>query len=239
MVHEQVSSHPPAGASPLTRFTRRKILAAGTALAITARSTLGAEKWQEGKHYFRINPPQPPPPAATITVTEVFSYGCPACNRFLPFMQGLEKKLAANVVVDYLHASWFPSENWPTFQRAHVTAKALGIARKSSDAFYAAVWKTGELAVLDYRTGRPLSSLPSLQNIAKFYERVAAMPAARFLETAKSFSVDTEIRRTEAMIKALQADGTPTLVINGKYRVEPRYAGGDPQAVDLTLLLAR
>jgi thiol:disulfide interchange protein DsbA len=222
----------------MTRFNRRDFLAAGAALTVTARSTLGAERWKEGKHYFRIDTPRPPP-AGKVTVTEVFSYGCPACNDFQPFMQGLEKKLAANVVVDYLHASWIPAENWPTFQRAHVTAKALGIARKSSDAMYAAVWKTGELAIIDARTHLPRSPLPSLQNIAKFYERVAAVPATRFLETANSFSVDTEIRRTEAMINTLQADSTPTLVINGRYRVEPRYAGGAQQAVDLTLSLAR
>jgi thiol:disulfide interchange protein DsbA len=62
---------------------------------------------------------------------------------------------------------------------------------------------------------------------------------AKFLDTAKSFSVDAEIRRTDALIKALGADGTPTLIINGKYRVEPHFAGGYPEAVDLTLSLAR
>ena len=223
----------------MTAFNRRDFISLGAALALTSGSARSAEKWVEGRHYSRIDPPQPAPPAGAVTVTEIFSYGCPACNSFLPFMQGLEKKLGANVVVDYLHASWLPAENWPTLQRAHVTAKALGIAKKTHEAMFAAVWQTGELAVADAKTGRAKSPLPSMQDIARFYQRVAAIPAAAFLETSRSFSVDSDIRRTDALIKALRADSTPTLVINGKYRVEPDRAGGAQQAVDLALLLAR
>lgn len=221
------------------QFNRREVVSMGAALGLSVGTALGAEKWTVGKHYFSVETPQPPPRAGTVTVTEIFSYGCPACNDFLPFMQGLEKKLATNVVVDHLHASWLAAENWPTLQRAHITAKALGIAKKTHEAMFAAVWKTGELAVADPRTGRPRSPLPSIQDMARFYQRVADVPAATFLETAKSFSVDSEIRRTDAMIKALRADSTPTIVVNGKYRLEPRSAGGAQQAVDLTLSRVR
>jgi thiol:disulfide interchange protein DsbA len=152
-------------------------------------------------------------------------------------MKTLEKKLGADVMVEYLHASWLPAENWHTLQRAHLTATTLGIARKTHDAMFAAVWQTGELAVVDAKTGRLKARLPSMQDIARFYERVAAVPAAKFLETSRSFSVDSGIRRTDAMITALRADSTPTLIVDGKYRLEPRFAGGAQQAVDLALFL--
>lgn len=223
----------------MATYNRREILALGSALALAGGSAHSAEKWIEGKHYFRIEKPQPPPRPGAITVTEIFSYGCPACNRFLPSMQSLEKKLASTVMVDYLHASWLPAENWPTLQRAHITAKALGVAKNSHAAMFAAVWNTGELAITDSRTGRLRSPLPSLQDMAKFYQRVAGVPAAKFLETARSFSVETEIRRTDAMINTLKADGTPTLIVNGKYRIEPHTAGGDQVATDIALFLAR
>lgn len=223
----------------MTHFNRRTILSLGTALAFTTRLARSAEKWLEGRHYFRLETPQPAPRAGTVSVTEVFSYGCPACNSFLPYMQGLQKKLGASAVIDYLHASWIVAEDWPTLQRAYVTAKALGIATKTHDAMFAAVWQTGELAVVDAKTGHSRSPLPSIQDIARFYERVAAVPAARFVETAKSFSVDSEIRRTEAAIKALRADSTPTLIINGKYRLDLPSAGGAQQMMELALYLSR
>jgi protein dithiol oxidoreductase (disulfide-forming) len=223
----------------MSHFNRRDLLSRAAALALTAGSAHAAEKWVEGRQYSRIEAPQPQPRAGTATVTEIFSYGCPACNSFLPFMQGLEKKLGANVIVEYLHASWLPAENWPTLQRAHITAKALGIAKKTHDAMFAAVWQTGELAVMDAKTGRPKSPLPSIQDMARFYQRVAAVPAEKFLETARSFSVDAEIRRTDALIKAVRAGSTPAIIVNGKFRIEQPSAGGYQQAVDMTLALAR
>jgi thiol:disulfide interchange protein DsbA len=223
----------------MNRFNRREILSLGAALALTTRGARGAERWIEGRHYFRLEKPQPAPRAGTATVTEIFSYGCSACNSFQPYMQTLEKKLGAHVTMDFLHASWLPAENWPALQRAYVTARTLGISKKTHDAMFAAVWQTGELAVVDAKTGRLKSPLPSIQDIARFYQRVAAVPTNRFLETSKSFAVDSEMRRTDALITTLRADSTPTLVVNGKYRLEPRFAGGGQQAVDLTLFLAR
>lgn len=132
----------------------------GATLALGIGSVHGAQRWIEGRHYFKISPPQPPPRAGTASITEVFSYGCIGCNEFLPHMRTLEKRLPPNVAVDYLHASWLPAQNWPTLQRAHITARTLGVAKKAHDAMFAAVWQTGELAAIDARTRRLKSPLP-------------------------------------------------------------------------------
>jgi thiol:disulfide interchange protein DsbA len=220
-------------------LNRREVLSLTAGLAVAAGSAHAAgEPWQEGKHYFKINSPPPAPGTVVATVTEVFSYGCPACNAFLPFMNTIEKKLPPNSI-DYVPASWIAAENWPLFQRAYLTAKALGVARKAHDQMFAAVWSTGELGVSDPRTGRPRNPLPSIQDVARFYQRVAGVPEAKFIDASKSFSVDTECRRADAQIKSYLADSTPTLVIKGKYRFEPRSAGSGPQAVDLALWLAQ
>ena len=220
-------------------LNRREVLSLAAGLAVAAGSANAAgETWQEGKHYFRINTAPPAPGTVVPTVTEVFSYGCPACNAFLPYMNTIEKRLPANSV-DYVPASWIAAENWPLFQRAFLTAKALGVAKKSHDQMFAAVWSTGELGVSDPRTGRPRNPLPNIQDMARFYQRVTGVPEAKFIEASKSFSVDTECRRADAQIKAYLADSTPTLVVKGKYRFEPRTAGGGPQAVELAVWLAQ
>jgi thiol:disulfide interchange protein DsbA len=194
------------------------MMATGAALA--AGSAWSAEPWVEGRHYFRVEQPQPPEKAGAVTVTEIFSYGCPGCNAFLPFMQSFEKRLPSQVRMNYLHASWYASENWPVFQRAYLTARTLGVARKAHDAMFAAIWQTGELAIMDAQTHRAKSPLPSIEDVAKFYQRVSAVPVAKFLETARSFSIDTEMRRSDALIRTLRPDSTPTLIINGKYRTD-------------------
>ena len=144
-----------------------------------AADAAAAEAWTEGKHYFRLAQATPPRPGA-VTVTEVFSYGCPACNAFMPYMESLEKKLPAGVTAEYVPASWSAAENWPTFQRAYLTAKALGVSKQAHTAMYQAIWgPNGELAIMDSRTGRIRSPLPSIADIARFYERVTKVPAPR------------------------------------------------------------
>lgn len=211
-------------------FTRRDAFMMATGAALVAGRAWSAENWVEGRHYFKVDPPQPAAKPGVIAVTEIFSYGCPGCNAFLPFMQSIEKRLPAHVVVDYLPASWYSSENWPVFQRAFLAAKALGVAKQAHDAMFAAIWQTGELAIRDARTGRAKSPLPSIEDVARFYQRVSAVPVAKFLETARSFSIDTQMRRSDAQIQALRPDSTPTLIINSKYRtdtvaMDPRKIG--------------
>jgi thiol:disulfide interchange protein DsbA len=218
-------------------LTRRDALMMAAGAALVAGNAWSADSWIEGKHYFKIESPQPSAKRGTVTVTEIFSYGCPGCNAFLPYMQSLEKQLPTQVIVDYLHASWYPSENWPVFQRAYLTARTLGVSKQAHQAMFAAIWQTGELAVTDARTGRAKSPLPSIEDVARFYQRVCAVPAAKFLETARSFSIDTQMRRSDVLIQTLRPDSTPTLIVNGKYRTDPPSVGNYLKTVELALWL--
>jgi protein dithiol oxidoreductase (disulfide-forming) len=206
---------------------------AGAALA---QPPAAAPNWVEGRNYFLIAQPQPTNlPKGKVLVTEVFSYACPACNQFRPYMQKLVKSLPPNAVVDYVPASFNPSEDWPMFQLAYVTAQTLGIANMSHEAMYDAVWTTGELATTDGNTLK--SHMPTIEDAARFYQKQAGVPAAKFLETAKSFGVDTQVRHDEDLMKAYGIDRTPTLVVNGKYRVTVQEAGGPAQMVDVVNFL--
>jgi len=217
--------------------SRREMLAFAAGLGLS--SAWAAEpQWAEGKHYFRVPQPGPSQPGKVV-ITEIFSYGCPACNAFQPYMEALEKRLPAGVTLDYMPASWIPAENWPLFQRAYLTAKALGVAKKAHSAMFVAIWHSGELGIIDPRTNRPRNPLPSIEDVARFYERVAAVPAQKFIDMSKSFSIATEMKRADSQIKSYLAESTPTLIVNGKYRFEPRGAGGGDEAVQLALWLAQ
>jgi thiol:disulfide interchange protein DsbA len=61
--------------------------------------------------------------------------------------------------------------------------------------------------------------LPTIDDVARFYERVAGVKAADFVNASKSFSVDLKMRQADSQIIAMQVSGTPTLVVNGKYRL--------------------
>jgi thiol:disulfide interchange protein DsbA len=184
-------------------------------------------QWQAGVHYFLLPRAQPTNvPAGKVEVTEVFSYACPACNQFNPAFEQIKAGLPANVQVDYVHASFNPAEDWPMFQRAFYAAQTLGIAEKTHVAMYDAIWKTGELSVVDKTTNQLRNPLPSIADAADFYQRKAGIKKEDFLAAASSFGVDVKVKRADALVIAYGADSTPTIIVNGKYRLSPSSAGG-------------
>ncbi len=192
-------------------------------------------KWVEGKNYFTIEPAQPTGIPDKIVVTEAFSYACPACNAFHTTADQLAQSLPSNAVMTYLPVSFRPDENFPLFQRAYFAAKALGVADKTYDAMFDAIWKSGELASDDLTTGRPKpqSAWPTIDDVAKFYAKYGVDPK-QFVAVANSFSINTQMKRADDMVKAYGVDSTPTIIVNGKYRFTASDAGGYAQSIELT-----
>lgn len=214
-------------------FMALRLAATGLLLAFAA--TIHAAEWVEGKHYFLIEPRQlTTAQAGKIEVTEAFSYGCPACNKFAPIADQLKAGLPANAQMVYLPASFNPSEDWPMFQRAFYAAQALGLVDKTHNAMFEAVWKTGELSILDASQQRLKNPLPTIEDAAKFYARVTGVKAETFLATAKSFGVEASMRRADMLMRAYKVPSTPTIVVNGRYRLDGASAGGYSQLIELT-----
>ena len=184
----------------------------------------------EGTHYVRLAPPQQTTvPAGKVEVMEVFSYACPACNAFQPVMEKLRRVLPPNAQLTFLPAAFNPSEDWPMFQRAYLAAQALGIAERTHQAMFDAVWKTGELAVTTPGSNRLKDPLPSIAD--------AGIDPQQFLSMANSFGIDSKIRAADAQILAMHVDSTPTLIVNGKYRVVRDALSGDDQLIELVKYL--
>jgi protein dithiol oxidoreductase (disulfide-forming) len=238
------STASPASTAPAAPTTAATPANTGSAAAATSAATPPAPaaepfvddgKWVEGKQYFRIEPTQPKVTNTDkIEVVEVFSYGCPACNQFHPIVQQLAASLPANAVMAYLPASFIPQENWPMLQRAYFAAKALGVADKGNDAMYEAVWKTNELSAMNASgTGlKPRDALPTIADAAKVYAKFGVDPA-EFVAVANSFSINTQMKRADDLVKGYGVTGTPTVVIDGKYRFDVSSAGGYPQTIEL------
>jgi protein dithiol oxidoreductase (disulfide-forming) len=219
----------------MTRFLSRLLTL--TALLGLATATQAAN-WVAGKHYSVIPQAQRTNVApGKVEVMEVFSYGCPACNGFRPVMKKLKASLPANAQLVYLPASWNTAEAWPMFQRAYLTAASMGVADKAHDAMFDAIWTTGELGVSDLQTRRPKSKLPTIEDAAKFYQRVTGVKAADFVNASKSFGVDLKMRQADSQIIAMQVSGTPTLVVAGKYRVNNENLGSYDEIIEVVKYL--
>jgi thiol:disulfide interchange protein DsbA len=197
-----------------------------------------AANWVAGKHYSIIPQAQRTNVApGKVEVMEVFSYGCPACNSFRPTMKRLKASLPPNAQMVYLPAAWNAAEAWPMFQRAYFTAASLGVAEKAHDAMFDAIWSTGELGISDPQTRRLKTRLPTIEDAARFYQRVTGVKATEFVNTSKSFGVDLKMRQADGQITAMQVPSTPTLVVNGKYRINNENLTRDDDIIELVKYL--
>ena len=205
--------------------------------AIAAAATPAASAaptWIAGQHYFLARQPQATnAPAGKVEVLEVFSYACPACNHFGPLMRRLKASLPATAQFGYLPASWHRNEDWPVFQRAFFAAQSLGLVERTHDAIFDAIWKTGELAIFDEGLRRPKQVLPAIADVAQWYVRKTGVTRLAFLTAAQSFGVEMSMRRADSVIRALPVDQTPTVVVNGKYRVTLQSAGGEEPLINV------
>ncbi len=217
-------------------LTRVSALLFGLAFAALAHAA-GDAPFEAGKNWFAIEPAQPTHTGDKAEVVEVFSYACPACNMFQPTMDKLKAVLPANAELIYLPASFRPDEDWPVFQRAYYTAQALGITDKTHQATFDAVWKDdGTLHIADPKTHRPVSPLPGIDDVAKLYATFG-VKAEDVVATANSFAINTKMKQADAQLKAYGVDSTPSLIVNGKYRLTAQSAGGVDKVVPLVKFL--
>jgi len=174
----------------------------------------------EGRDYFTLKQPQRTNVApGKIEVLEVFSYGCPACNGFQPTWEQLKRSLPANAQVAYLPAAFNKAEDFPMFQRAYFAAQALGIAERTHQQMFDAVWKTRELATSDPDTHRLRVPQPTIEDAARLYARWTGVKAEDFLAMARSFTVDGRMRAADEQILTMQVPSTPCIIVNGRYRI--------------------
>jgi protein dithiol oxidoreductase (disulfide-forming) len=203
----------------------------------TVADAAPGQTWVEGRDYVSLMTPQyTTVPAGKVEVMEVFSYGCPACNSFEPVMSKLRHSLPPNAQLVLLPASFSPQEDWPMFQRAYFTAQLLGIAERTHQGIFDAVWKTGELAVFD-ASHRLKDPQPSLSDAAHCYGRLAGIKPEEFMAAANSFAVDARMRAADDQILAMQVPGTPCIVVNGHYRVDVDVRRSGDDWIDLVRFL--
>ena len=162
------------------------------------------EKYQEGVHYFKIN--QIPADSGTgiVEVTEIFSYACSHCNTFEPYMQSWSEKKADNVKLTRIPIV-FGRKAWEMMARGYIAAEMLGIVEESHIAMMDAIWKEGK-------------QFRNLDQLADFYSGFGVEKSS-FLANYQSFAADSQLRRGQRDVQLFGINGTPSLVVNRKYRV--------------------
>lgn len=181
-------------------------------LLLPASQISVADTFQEGVQYKRILPPQHTANEDKVEVVELFWYGCPHCHRFQPYVERWLRKKPGNV--DYIRLPATLRESWAIHARAFYAAEALGALDKTHADLFDAI----------HNKKRKLNTEDAL---VKFYVEHGVDEDA-FRKAFHSFGVDSKVRRARQMTRRYHVEGTPAVIVNGKYRIDAGMAGGYP-----------
>lgn len=206
---------------PLGLLFAGLLMAVGVNAADTPAPAPAKTPWEAGKSYFLIDPPQPTSSGSKVEVLEVFSYACPHCAHFQPYAEQIKQALPAYATFSYMPAVF--NAQWEPYARAFYAAQSLGLLDATHQALFDAL----------HRDHLPLRTIDDL---ASFYAQ-HGVDKAKFLATASSFEVESKLSHARDIIKGAGVDGTPSILINGKYRMNAASAGGFPQLMELVTFL--
>lgn len=190
----------------------KRVLIAGALLLCGvgfAHAQSGEPAFRDGTHYFSLNRAEPARKSDVITVTEVFSYGCHACNDFEPHVQAWKKDLAEDVRLDRIPVG-FGRRAWELLAKGYVIAEIMGVEEAGHVPMMNSIWRDGK-------------QMRSLEDMAEVYAQHGA-DKSKFLALDGSFMLNMRQKQNADKLRVYAVRGTPTMIVNGKYKIQTSQA---------------
>lgn len=163
-----------------------------------------------GTHYQVLDKPVRTSDPKRVEATEVFWYGCSHCYDFEPTITAWQKALPEDVAFVSSPAIWHPTME--LHARAYYTAKVLNVLDKMHPVIFEA---------MNIRKNK----LADDDAIADLFV-AHGVDREKFTKAFNSFGVNSAVKQAEARQRGYQIQGTPELIVNGKYRVTAAMGGG-------------
>ncbi len=148
---------------------------------------------------------------AKIEVRELFWYYCPHCFNIEPLVQGWLKKLPATA--EFVRQPAVFSKRWETGAFFYYVLEELGELDRLHSILFNAI----------HLHKTPLRGQKNFVNwLVK-----NGVDRAKANAVFESFSVRVKVNQSKLNTLKYQANGVPTFVVNGKYWVDIKHAGGE------------
>ncbi len=177
--------------------------------AFAAAPVLAAEL-KEGRDYATINPPVPTDAKGKVEVTEFFSYMCAHCFEFEPTLakwvkSGMAKDVTFRRIPVVFRDSWAPTA------KIYFTLEAMGEVER----LHLEVFEAFHFERIDLNNEKTLEAWVGKKGL----------DAKKFMDTFRSFTVQSKIARAKQLTEAHGIQGVPAMVVDGKYRSSSSFNG--------------
>ena len=199
-------------ASRLQHFRRGLLALLALALTAVAAPTLAAPEDGYQEVQTEVSSPE-----GKILVQEFFWYGCPHCYHLEAEIEPWRERISDDVVFE--RRALALGEHWLPLTRAFYAAEMLDAVDDTHHQVFLAIHEDGK-------------RLGDLATIADFYADLGVEEQA-FRNAYQSFSVQNEIRRTGQIARAAGVRGVPALLVDGRYLVTGRLAGGNAEMLQV------
>ena len=152
-----------------------------------------------------------------IEVMEVFWYGCSHCYNFEPLLNKWTSGLADDVIFAKTPAFWGGSMK--LHASVYYTAEQLSLSREGHNSIFAMLVKN--------------RSLKDKERFADIFVE-HGISRESFNQTLNSFGVMSKVQQAQNRIrKNYLIQGTPEIIVNGKYRISGSMTGGHAQMLEV------
>ena len=185
----------------------RKIL---TLLIVLGMSSLAWAGFKEGTDYEVLERTQPAPVDGKVEVIEFFSYACPHCYKFEPFVEKWKANKSDNV--EFINVPAVFNKNWEALASLFYAAEVLGVQEKMHPIIFNSM----------HGDGKKVRSFDELKEVFK----ANGVSGEKLEQALTSFTVVAKTRRAKSMTEAYGVKSVPNIVVQGKYRTNGKLANG-------------
>lgn len=175
-------------------------------LMLLLASTLSQAAITLGKDYVVLAQPQPVADPKKVEVIEFFSYTCIHCFHLEPLISAWEKKRPADVSFRREQIVW--GKQMEGYARLFSTLQTTGLSsRLHQPVFDAVMQKKINLGEPNALTG--------------WIKQQPGVDVTKFMQTYNSFGTNAQVARASKLTRDYAVEGTPSIVVNGKYALTP------------------
>ncbi|MDO6620823.1 MULTISPECIES: thiol:disulfide interchange protein DsbA/DsbL [unclassified Shewanella] len=199
----------------------KKALLMAAALLLAPMAATAAD-YKEGVHYTVINEG---PATSKPEITEFFSFFCGHCYNFSKtVVPKIEATLPEGVAFNQAHVEFIGADMGVEMSRAFAIAHQLNVEKKVEPAIFAAIHDKKQ-------------RFTNLNDIRMVFI-ANGVDGKDFDAAAKSFMVNAQMSKMKRDTQNAKISGVPSLVVNGKYRVETGAIKSYDELLDIAYYLA-